>query len=253
MDFNSTIDLIVKDLDEARQIIDDLKRYPGVPVLQVELAKSKCKSAGEVISLLKSIQDTAPALKEEHVTQQQPPVEEKIKPSGPVEAAPVPEERKEEKEEKEEKQKEEYKKEHKEPEIIIRETVMPPAEKKSEPKKSVKKVTEPEIIADKFNTLPGSFNEQIGSMINDSDLSNIINTKPLSSITDAIGVNDRFMYIREVFNNNKDAYTQAISKLDMADNLSDAKAMILSYTGDSDNEAANQLLNLVKRKLHSNG
>ncbi len=49
MDFNATIDLIIKDLDEAREIIDDLKRYPGVPAFQVEFAKSKCKSASEVI------------------------------------------------------------------------------------------------------------------------------------------------------------------------------------------------------------
>ena len=55
MDFNATIDLIIKDLDEAREIIDDLKKYPGVPALQVELAKSKCKSAGEVIALLKTL------------------------------------------------------------------------------------------------------------------------------------------------------------------------------------------------------
>ena len=53
MDFNATIDLIIKDLQEAREIIDDLKKYQGVPVLQVELAKAKCKSAAEVIALLK--------------------------------------------------------------------------------------------------------------------------------------------------------------------------------------------------------
>ena len=56
MDFNSTIDLIIKDLDEAREIIDDFKNYPDVPFLQIELAKSKCKSASEVISLLKKLQ-----------------------------------------------------------------------------------------------------------------------------------------------------------------------------------------------------
>ena len=55
MDFNATIDLIIKDLNEACEIIDDLKKYPGVPALQVELAKSKCKSAGEVIALLKNM------------------------------------------------------------------------------------------------------------------------------------------------------------------------------------------------------
>ncbi len=54
MDLNAAIDIIIKDLNEAREIIDDLKGYPGVPELQVELAKSKCKSASEVIALLKN-------------------------------------------------------------------------------------------------------------------------------------------------------------------------------------------------------
>ncbi len=71
MDFNATIDLIIKDLEEARKIIDDLKKYPGVPVLQVELAKSKCKSAGEVISLLKEMN-----FPESSVTEKKLPVQE---------------------------------------------------------------------------------------------------------------------------------------------------------------------------------
>ena len=55
MDFNKTIDIIIKDLREAREIIDDLKNYPGVPQLQIELIKSKCKSAEEIIALLKNM------------------------------------------------------------------------------------------------------------------------------------------------------------------------------------------------------
>ncbi|MGA2407432.1 MAG: hypothetical protein ABSF81_11880 [Bacteroidales bacterium] len=39
MDFNATSDLIIKDLDEALENIDYLKKYPGVPVLQVEFIK----------------------------------------------------------------------------------------------------------------------------------------------------------------------------------------------------------------------
>jgi copper chaperone CopZ len=64
MDFNATIDLIIKDLNEASEIIDDLKKYPGVPALQVELAKSKCRSAGDVIALLKSLGDIIPVRNE---------------------------------------------------------------------------------------------------------------------------------------------------------------------------------------------
>ena len=194
MDFNATIDLIIKDLDEAREIIDDLKKYPGVPVLQVELAKSKCKSAGEVIALLKSLRDNMPVL---------------ITP--------------------------------------------PPVEKKEESKKKPKKASESAIIADKFSHLSNRFNEQLGSMKSDEDILNILKTKPLTNLSEAIGVNDKFQFIREIFDGNKDAYIQAISRLDHAESLTDAKAVIMSYTGDSnENEAVKQLLDLVKRKLPSN-
>ena len=194
MDFNATIDLIIKDLDEAREIIDDLKKYPGVPVLQIELAKSKCKSAGEVIALLKRLRDNMPVL---------------ITP--------------------------------------------PPVEKKEESKKAQKKASESAIIADKFNHLSNRFNEQLGSMKSDDDISDILKTKPLTNLSEAIGVNDKFQFIREIFDGNKDAYIQAISRLDHAESLKDARAVIMSYTGDSnENKAVKQLLNLVKRKLPSN-
>lgn len=193
MDFNATIDLIIKDLDEAVEIIDDLKKYTGVPVLQVELAKSKCKSAGEVIALLKSLRDNMSVI------------------NNP-----------------------------------------PPDEKKEKLKKAPEKKSESTIIADKFSHLSNRFNEQLGSMKSD-DISDIMKTKPLTNLSEAIGVNDKFQFIREIFDGNKDAYFQAISRLDHAESLTDAKAVIMSYTGDSnENEAVKQLLDLVKRKLPSN-
>ncbi len=57
MDFNKTVDLIIRDLEEAREIIDDLKNYPGVPVIQIEMARSKCRNVAEVIAMLKDKQD----------------------------------------------------------------------------------------------------------------------------------------------------------------------------------------------------
>ncbi|MCX6253090.1 MAG: hypothetical protein NTV31_01275 [Bacteroidia bacterium] len=235
MDFNATIDLIIKDLDEARQIIDDLKKYPGVPALQVELAKSKCKSAGEVIALLKSLRDNIPLVREESIQplQQSPLPEEKKAPSISVSTNLPSEEKKNE--------------------SIPVEIGAPPVVKKEESKKIPKKVPESTIIADKFSHLSNRFNEQLGSMKSDDDVSDKLKTKPLTNLSEAIGVNDRFLFIREIFDGNKDAYAQAISRLDNAESLTDARAVIMSYTGDSDeNEAIKQLLDLVKRKLPSN-
>ena len=242
MDFNATIDIIIKDLEETREIIDDLKKYPGVPLLQVELAKSKCKSAGEVIALLKnSIEaiplEQQPRLPEEKKAQSgfdfiNPLPEEKKAQSGFDIINPLPEEKKK-------------------PDVVV-ENTLPPVIKKEALKKIPKKNPESAIIADKFSHLSNRFNEQLGSLKSD-DLTGILKTKPLTNLSEAIGVNDRYLFIREIFDDNKDIYNQAITRLDNAESLTDARAIIMSYTGDSnENEAVKQLLDLVKRKLSSN-
>jgi hypothetical protein len=234
MDFNATIDLIIKDLNETREIIDDLKKYPGVPVLQVELAKSKCKSAAEVIALLKSIKENLPEKKEEMIL---PQIENKV--SEPARQAAFSAGKMPEVFEIKEETKETY--------------VDPvPSELKKEPLKPTQR-KEPDnvIMADKFSHLSGSFNEQLGNLKSDEDFTEILKSKPLSSLSEAIGINDKFLFIREIFNGDKDTYTQAILRLEDTKSISDARAVIMSFIGDNnENYAVKQLLELVKRKLH---
>jgi hypothetical protein len=214
MDLNATIDIIIKDLNDAREIIDDLKKYPGVPELQVELAKSKCKSASEVIALFKTLQTKTP-----------PSTEEKL---------PVKEEKTYEKL----------------PEKPVKVVVVPEKEVKEETTRSVKKPAESAIIADQFSNRPESFNENLGSRKHDEDVLEILKTKPLSSLDEAIGINDKFLFIREIFNGNTESYNQAIQKLESVGTLSDAMAVIMSYTGENTgSEAVKQLLDMIKRKF----
>jgi len=194
MDFNTTVDLILKDLNEARDIIDDLKNYPGVPVIQVELAKSKCKSAGEVIALLKTF-------KREEVIEAP---ELKTHTPAPVKQRVVTPERK--------------------PEESIR-------------------------IGDTFG-LTDRLNEQMGSMRDDDNVSDILKTKPIINLADAIGVNDKFLFIREIFKGNPESFEQAITKLDNAASYSDAQEVLRSYTGSAkETGVVKQLMDLVKRKF----
>ena len=215
MDFNTTIDLIIKDLEEAREIIDDLKKYPGVPALQVELAKSKCKSAGEVIAMLKTLKDCSCFAQTEPLQQAQ------------VQKQQTPDE--------------------------IKTIELTPASVKVESKKTLLKDEVAHIVADRFSDHSNRLNEKLGNLKSDEDISEILKTQPLSSLSEAIGVNDKFHFIREIFDDNQKAYAQAISRLEIAENMSDARAVIMSYTGDeNENEAVKQLLDLVKRKLSSN-
>jgi hypothetical protein len=220
MDFKSTIDLIIRDLNEASEIIDDLKKYPGVPVLQVELAKSKCRSAGEVIGLLKSLSFT------ETITEK--PVQEKeVIQTHEQPAAP-------------------------EPQPKISQPVHT-SEKKAEPKVTVKKQDEASSIADKFTRSADLYDEKLSNLKTEKDISDRLKVKPVTTLTEAIGISDKFLFISEIFNGNKETYTHAIARLDKAESLKDAMAIIVSYTGENtESEAVSQLLELVKLKLPSN-
>ncbi len=219
MDFNSTVDLIIRDLNEASEIIDDFRNYSGVPVIQVELARSKCKSAAEIIALLKNMQEPSA-------------FPEKKESAGQKEGK---------------KQKPEIKPE---PAMKVSEESKPSASFNENKNSNIKKTPESAIIADTFSHLPNSLNEQIGSMREEDGVSDMLKTKPLANLSDAIGVNDRFLFVREIFRGNRESYEQAISKLDNAENIKDAKSIILSYTGKyEETEASKQLLDLVKRKF----
>ena len=111
-------------------------------------------------------------------------------------------------------------------------------------------MTDVNTVADKFNVTSNTFYEQLGNLQSEVEISDAIKSKPITNLTDAIDLNDKFIFIQEIFNGNQDSYYEAIEKLNKVESLSDAKAIIMSYTGEGEeNEAVEQLLNLVKRKL----
>lgn len=229
MDLNSTIDIIIKDLNEAREIIDDLKRYPGVPELQVELAKSKCKSASEIIALFKNLQAKKASPEKEQPQVREEIIHEKL-PDKHEKVGMVPEK--------------------KAPEIIVPVIPEAPSLDKEEMVQTIKKPVEPAIIADQFSNRPESFNEKLRNLKHEDDVLEILKTKPLSSLDEAIGINDKFLFIREIFDGKTESYNQAIEKLESVGSLSDAMAVIMSYSGENTgNEAVKQLLDLIKRKF----
>ena len=115
---------------------------------------------------------------------------------------------------------------------------------------TTKKIQESAIFADTFDHLPDSLNKKLESLRDDDEVPDYLKVKPLTNLSQAIGVNDRFLFIRELFNGNPDSYSQAISMIDEAISLTDAKALMVSYTGEKvDTEAGRQLLDLVKRKF----
>lgn len=268
MDLKSTIDIILKDLKEARDIMDDLKNYPDVPEIQVELAKAKCRSAEEVLKFLTEKRNEAmPASRRQRL--------------WPTETG-----RKERKRENIEKQEEEGGEEkgisssfteeattskeaeteaQNEPELEADEVI---AEKEKSTEEIIDQIIQPEIsdehfdrplkesssgkiLADKFSK-ESSINEQIASKRHDKGNDEVSKLKPVGNLADAIGINDRFLYVRELFNGDQDLYKQTITSLNNALNIDDAFDILSkACKSEKDNQTFDQLLDLVKRKLRT--
>jgi hypothetical protein len=226
MNFRKTIDILIKDLNDLEEIIEDIKNYPGVPEFEAELALSKCKGAKDVLGTLRDIEIRE--TKEKSSIPERPVIKEaEIK-------------------EPERKQTTEI---IKEPAEELKHNVVPVPEKQS----SKKKIPEKTILADQFVRMSDSFNETLGGAKNDNGISDLISSRPIHSLTDAIGINDRFLFINEIFSGSPEAYDQAILKLDSVKDLSEARTLIAGYTGsDYNNDTVKQLLDLVKRKISSN-
>ncbi|HOU95561.1 MAG TPA: hypothetical protein PLN06_02920 [Bacteroidales bacterium] len=263
MDFNSTIEIIIKDLREVRDIIDDFKNYQGVPPLQVELAKLKCKSAEEAILLLKTFkpEDVSAVPKRSPYPQEKEiSVDETLIEISDEEFLP----------ENEQKfcatkvdadQHENVTKEHAAINVAKTESAggdsvssveQSPSERKPDIY-SKEKESEYQIFADKFSGTQTTLLDQFASKAS-NETSHLIMGRSISSLTDAIGINDRFLFIREIFGGDSRTYDEVISRLDQSTSFNEARAILFSYTGEhEDNEYIRQLLDFVKRKFPADG
>ncbi len=241
MDLKSTIAIILKDLEDARNILDDIKKYPDVPAIQVELAKAKCRSAGEVIKVL--------AEEDEKKVEKVEAVEKGLEETQGF-ASQAEKEVEEVKIEPAETELEELASQL-EPkfeidETLIDEVVQP---KEESPVKKGDASSKKQIIADKFSK-QSSINERMESRRHEDESAELSKILPVLELGKAVGINERFMFIRELFNGDQDLYKSTLDQLNKADNIDSAFGILAQAAPDATGaETFDQLLDLVKRKL----
>ncbi|MBR6813848.1 MAG: hypothetical protein IKM50_04815, partial [Tidjanibacter sp.] len=82
------------------------------------------------------------------------------------------------------------------------------------------------------------------------DVASVIGGRQLSSLRGAIGLNDKFLLIRDLFGGDNSAYEAAIDGLDGCENLDDAMLYIfdnIEWNGESD--GAQLLTELLSRRF----
>jgi hypothetical protein len=241
MEIKHTIEILAKDIQDIEKLVRNLNNYTTPPQIELDLAMSKLRHVYELLSMI-SIDSKNDQL--ESSTIQTEPEAETQTVSDSIEAS---EEIREE-EEVEEKEDISLVEEVVEKEVV--EEILIPEEPAIQELFDAPK--EASILAEKFET-DKSLNEKIAPS-NQSDLSSKIKGGPIDSIKRNIGINDRFLIIRELMNGDNEGFNQIIQKLDDCTNFNTAFTHIQTRFPDHlEHEGVKILINLSRRKFISSG
>jgi hypothetical protein len=214
MDFNTALGIIRRDMEEARALLDQLSEIPGKHIAEIELARSRMRSASELLAIIPKM------LEEKEVVKAEVMKEEKIMTGVGA-------------------QKEE------ETQVRIEK------EEETQVRAEVRETAKP-ILADKFSST-----DRIGQMVTsvkqDELITSAMHNRPISDIGAAIGINDKFYFIRELFSGDSKAYQDTIRRLNGAVSLGEAmKILDDSTVMGSDPAAQSSFVDVVRRKFNIN-
>lgn len=107
-------------------------------------------------------------------------------------------------------------------------------------------------IADKLKSETPSLNDTIISGKSDLSLADRIHLKPISDLKPAIGLNDKFQFINDLFEGSTDRYTEALNLLNSCSGTQDAEALLADlkarYHWPDQNAAWKKLREFVVRR-----
>ncbi|MFC2080174.1 hypothetical protein ACFLRQ_01730 [Bacteroidota bacterium] len=279
MEIKHTIEILTKDIQDIEKLVRNLNNYTTVPQIELDLAMSKLRRVYELLSMISSDskndqpEEVKAADKHEEVIEQddleetseeetiieetnleEPAVEEtdveEIDASS-IEPEPVPDELREVKAP--EVGFLDFPSDEDNPDELKEAEALPLEDDISE--ESIKTQKQPKgatILAEKFE-IDKSLNEKIAPGIN-TDFSSKIKGGPIDTIKRNIGINDRFLIIRELMNGDNEGFNQLIQKLDECTNFNEAFKHIESRFPDNlEHDGVKILINLSRRKFISRG
>jgi hypothetical protein len=248
MEIKKLINIVVNDMHELEKLIAELREGDGFNPLELEILQSKAGGIKQLLDILKGRM-------EEHFTpgnrqtrdqdlpteKPQEKEEEKAKPFSPEVETPGTEDR------------------TKRPgdssgfsETESTHGHETPAPETSREESDTMELQEPEeeekngkVLGEKFIT-----GKSVNEMISGSGkMEYKLSDRPVNSIRASIGINDRFLFTRELFEGNPERYTEAVTKLDSLRNLNEAVAYLRENFTWKKNETSLKFIDLVKRRF----
>lgn len=108
----------------------------------------------------------------------------------------------------------------------------------------------PEIVADRFQNTKTFMHDNLVKKQAKSDVSSKMQSKPIHDLNKAIGVNDKFLFVRELFEGNRDRYHEALQIINEIPTYEEAETYISeSFDWNWEKPEVKKFMDLVKRKF----
>ncbi len=106
-----------------------------------------------------------------------------------------------------------------------------------------------EIVADRYQSSQNYINQVMADKQVKKNTISKMHSRPIIDLRNSIGLNEKFLFIKELFKGRPEKYNQCIDALNQTTSLDEAINYINeNYDWKEDNEVAEKLINLIKRK-----
>ncbi len=116
--------------------------------------------------------------------------------------------------------------------------------------------SQPVTLADKFHKDGRTVHEQISSQASSENIASKIQQTPITELKLVIGLNDKFIFINELFHGNMKAYQETIHSLDQLTTLNDAIRYFTevkdTFDMNEELESFRKLAEMIQRKFRGN-
>jgi hypothetical protein len=273
MENKKLVKILLKDMTELEEMIAETKTKGDFDALEMEIIHTRAKSILQLLQLLKGMEQSVivPEAPVQKITENKPqeietlienvPVKEEVQKLVDEEIEQLKEEPEEEIQEKESMESkieiEEKKEADSEKQDIEIETKIEKEETEEVEKSLVETENEDveleeEELVEANQRLGDSFlkGKSVNDILTDQNkLEFKLSNRPVLSIQTAIGINDRFQYIRELFDGSAETFTQTVTDLDGLNNINEAVKYLQKNFKWKKNETSLKFVNLVKRRF----
>ncbi|WP_372949471.1 hypothetical protein [Mariniphaga sp.] len=259
MENKKLVKILLKDMGELEELIAEIKTSKKFDALEMEFVHTRARGILQLLQLFGS--------KNEEVSESIP-LEPKMSTEKPektekqeVVEKPVQDEKSDETDDTKKAEQEELHYEKPKPQpvkskapgvTVQEETENKETEDDSESKSDDDMLEEEIEKVEAVSRLGDSFlkGKSVNDLINDQNkLEFKLSNRPVSSIQSAIGINDRFLYIRELFDGDNQKFLEAVKALDSKPNIKEAVEYLRNNFKWKRNETSLKFVNLVKRRF----